>query len=394
MAAPLTKTITLEPVTHRHQECIAIRFPFDKELNTIVRTIRGSTFSKTLKSWYVVKNPKTIDAILKAFKSKAWVNMALLKKQSNVKSNATPSVPATEIVSQTEFFGQVHAFALELMRKKLKTRNYSPSTQKTYTEQFRLFLRFFPNSHPEELGYTEIEHYLLYRIEEKKMSVSSQNQAINAIKFFYEKVLKQERKTYALDRPMNEKLLPEILSQEEVMRLFEVTENSKHRLMLMLLYASGLRRSELLNLQVGDVDLDRSIVFIRRGKGKKDRQSILAQSLTPLVQAYLQEYNPKFWFFEGVDRERYSASSLQQILKKAAAKAGIKKRVRLHMLRHSFATHLLEAGTSTRYIQVLLGHESPKTTELYAQVTRFGIEKVQSPLDQIAISRKLRGDDQ
>ncbi len=393
MAAPLTKTISLEPVTHRKKACIAIRYPFDKALNNLARTIPGSTFSITMKCWYVENHSGSIDEIVKAFKHTARVEMTLLKKMQPVaKINTERGVVAHVPTVSADYIAEVQAFALELMRKKLKTRNYSPSTQKTYIDQFKLFIHFFPNSHPEDLGRAEIEHYIMHCIEKKKVSPSTQNQVINAIKFFYEKVLKQERKTYDLDRPMKETALPEVLSQEEVIQIFEAISNTKHRLMLMIVYASGLRRSELLNLQVGDVDLDRCVVFIRRGKGKKDRQSIMAQSLIPAVQDYLDQYKPNYWLFEGRQRERYSASSLQAILKRAAEKAGIKKRVRLHMLRHSFATHLLESGTSTRYIQELLGHESPKTTELYAQVTRFGIDKIQSPLDQIASSKKLRGD--
>jgi site-specific recombinase XerD len=191
---------------------------------------------------------------------------------------------------------------------------------------------------------------------------------------------------------MKDKKLPEVLSQQEVVQLFEATDNLKHRVMLMLLYASGLRRSELLTLRVGDVDFDRAVVLIRGGKGRKDRHSVLAHSLIPIIEQYLNMYRPAFWLFEGLNGERYSATSLQQVLKRAVSRAGIRKHVRLHMLRHSFATHLLEAGTSTRYIQVLLGHESPKTTEVYAKVTRFGLDKVVSPLDQIVASRQLRGD--
>ena len=160
--------------------------------------------------------------------------------------------------------------------------------------------------------------------------------------------------------------------------------------MLMLIYSAGLRRSELLNLRIGDVDFDRRTVLIRGSKGHKDRYSILADQMIPLLNRYLLEFNPGFWLFEGRAGQRYTASSLQQVFKQAVKKAGIKKVARLHMLRHSFATHLLESGTSTRYIQVLLGHESSKTTEIYAQVTSFALEKIKSPLDQIAVDKRLK----
>jgi integrase/recombinase XerD len=404
-----SKSVTVKPLFHREMDCLGIFFDKDFEIIGHVKKIPEVKFSYTNKCWYIPDTPGALSTIIEALRDKIWVDITALKNSASANTTKEPSVsnPAETtsdqhtIVSTTELIipevkhytiSDVHKMALEQMRRKLKMKNYSPSTIKTYTEQFKLFLRFFPESHPDELGELEIQHYLLHLIEHKKLSTSAQNQAINAIKFFYEKVMRQERKVYYLDRPLKEKRLPEILSQEEMMRIFEVTSNLKHRLMLMLIYASGLRRSELLNLRVGDVDLDRNLVFIRGGKGKKDRQTVMAQSLAPLVEEYMKHYNPKFWLFEGLNNVRYSATSLTVILKRAARKAGIKKQVRLHMLRHSFATHLLESGTSTRYIQVLLGHESPKTTEIYAQVTRFGIDKIQSPLDQLTQSGQLRGE--
>jgi site-specific recombinase XerD len=277
-----------------------------------------------------------------------------------------------------------------MMEQKLKLRAYSENTIRTYLQSFKEFLFFYNDTDPTDLLEAEIRNYLLFLIEKKKLSRSSQNQAINAIKFFYEKILGQERKVYYLERPMRERRLPEVLSQLEVMQIFEALGNLKHRVMLMLVYAAGLRRSELINLRVGDVDLNRNIVFIRAAKGSRDRQSVMAQSMAPLLQQYLKEYNPGFWLFEGINGERYSTTSLRMVLKTGVSKAGIKKNVRLHMLRHSFATHLLEAGTSTRHIQVLLGHQSPKTTEIYAHVTRFSLDRIQSPLDHIATTRELR----
>ncbi|QOI98482.1 MAG: tyrosine-type recombinase/integrase [Flammeovirgaceae bacterium] len=394
-----SKTVVLKPVEHRGMDCIAIQFPYDETLLPAVRKVPGATFSKTMKCWYTPASRAGISQILNAFRGIAWVDLKQISSHKGQpgpveQPTAKPEAGTMPVLIEPEIITihELQTEALEAMRKKLKLKNYSPSTIRTYTEQFKLFMQFFPDSNPEDLGEEEIVHYLMHLIEKRKLSVSTQNQAINAIKFYYEKVLKQEKKVYELERPMQEKKLPEVLSQEEVMLIFEATENLKHRTMLMLLYASGLRRSELLNLRVGDVDVDRGVVLIRGGKGRKDRHSVLAQSLIPIIEKYIAKYRPAFWLFEGVQGERYSATSLQQILKRAVAKAGIRKNVRLHMLRHSFATHLLEAGTSTRYIQVLLGHQSPKTTEVYAKVTRFGLDKVVSPLDQIVASKQLRSD--
>jgi integrase/recombinase XerD len=392
-----TLTVALRPLFHREMQCVGIFFKKDFDVNNQVRTIPGVKFSATHSCWYVPDGPDVLSLIIGKLHGKVVLDISEEFWQrpapapANVQPDPLPPVAPVAVYMSVE---EVHRSALELMQKKLKTMNYRPSTKKTYVDQFRLFLRFYPDSDPEELGEQEIEHYLLYLIDTRKLSASTQNQAINAIKFFYEKVLRQERKVYYLDRPMKDKKLPEVLNHNELIAIFENTRNIKHRLMLMLIYASGLRRSELLNLRVGDVDFDRNVVFVRGGKGRKDRQSVASEALVELMEQYIKEFQPRFWLFEGIHGERYSATSLQSILKQAAERAGIRKRVRLHMLRHTFATHLLEAGLSTRYIQTLLGHESPKTTEIYAQVTRFGIDQVQSPLDLLVNSRQLRGNEE
>lgn len=395
--------VRVEKLFHREQHCLALFFPNDLELKSCVRKIAGATWSQTNKCWYVANRKDLLGEILAAFKDAAWVDLTALTKNKEQKIDPPKEVqvPVSKpAIAQKEIKKAVVAKEseeslqlLRMMEQKLNLRGYSKNTCKTYLQQFKEFLRFYSGSHIPELTEIEIRNYIIYLVEQRKVSKSIQNQAINAIKFFYEKMMMQDRKVYYLERPMREKKLPQVLSQEELMLIFEAAGNIKHRAMLMLIYAAGLRRSELLALRVGDVDLNRNVVFIRGGKGRKDRQSIMAQSLVPLLREYMEKYSPKFWLFEGQSGERYSESSLQHILKQAASKAGIKKQVRLHMLRHSFATHLLESGTSTRYIQVLLGHESPVTTEIYAQVTRFGLDKILSPLDQIAASKQLRRDE-
>lgn len=388
-------TIVIEKLFHRNEPRLALRFPKDAALQQVVRTLPDARFSATHRCWYINERPNRVTELFKLFKGKAYLDVTALRRNTEADLKAEGGSQAvarvTRVREATPHPDQRQA--LQLVEQKLKLKGYSASTQKTYLEQFSLFMRFFPGSHPADLGEEEIEAYLLYLVDKKKVAKNTQNQAINAIKFFYEKVLKQEKKVYYLERPMKEKKLPEVLSQQEVMALFEAAGNLKHRVMLMLIYSAGLRRSELLALRTGDVDMDRKLVLIRGGKGRKDRQSVLAASLVPFLVEYLAKAEPAFWLFEGQRSQRYSETSLQAVLKQAAARAGIRKNVHLHMLRHSFATHLLEAGTSTRYIQVLLGHESPKTTEIYAQVTRFGLDKVVSPLDQIVQSKKLRGDD-
>jgi integrase/recombinase XerD len=391
--------VTIKPLHHRDQDCYGIYFKKDWDLIKVVKTIAGAMFSATHSCWYVPTSGTTLEQLIQTFDGKAMVDTSAYRLFQD-HASVIPIVPletqqqAEASASQHRNLNNIQQQALRMVEQKLILKGYTLNTRKTYLQHFKDFMLFYYDSHPIELTEVDVRNYLLYLIEHKKLSKSTQNQAINAVKFFYEKVLMQERKLYHLERPMRDKKLPEVLSQAEVMAIFEALDNIKHKCILMLTYAAGLRRSELLNLRIGDVDLDRCVVFIRGGKGRKDRQSVMAQSLVPLIEQYLKEYNPQFWLFEGIDGGPYTATSMQNILKKACAKAAIKKNVRLHMLRHSFATHLLESGTSTRYIQVLLGHESPKTTEIYAQVTRFGLDKIVSPLDQMATSRRLRDGDE
>lgn len=386
------KSVVIKKLFHRNVHCLGIFFEKDFEVIKEVKQIPDVKFSMTNTCWYIPNEQNALSKIISTLKGKVWVDLTELKKDNRA-SSQQPTFKDVEQIKKPAVVSQLlpeQEQALRMMEQKLVLRGYSVNTQRTYQQQFKEFLLFYKDAHPVDIEEAQIRNYLLYLIEHRKLSKSAQNQSVNAIKFFYEKVLRQERKVYYLERPMKDKKLPEVLSQEEVIDIFEALDNIKHRVMLMLIYAAGLRRSELLNLRVGDVDVNRNIVFIRGGKGHKDRQSVMSQNLVPLLQQYLKEHAPTLWLFEGVGREQYSATSLQQVLKQAVRRTGIKKSVRLHMLRHSFATHLLESGTSTRYIQVLLGHESPKTTEIYAHVSRFALDKIKSPLDNMPETKKLK----
>jgi integrase/recombinase XerD len=386
MAARLTKTIRLDVLEHRGKTCLALYFDRDTELNTLVRTIPGRLFSKTHSCWYVEKTADAITTILRVFRGKAWVDMTALKRAETLPPDERVTIEPEPILPAQHTRPASHDHALQAMEKKLTLRGYSANTKRTYLNQFSDYLKFYYDSDPADLNELDIQRYMLYLIGQRKLGISTQNTAINAIKFFYEKILKQEPKVYALERPMREKKLPRVVSKAEIMALINAVDNLKHRLMLMLLYSAGLRRSELLNLRKTDLDEARGTVLIRGGKGRKDRQSLLASNVIPFFQQYLQEYKPVYWVFEGEGGGKYSASSLQKVLKAAIARTGKDSSITLHTLRHSFATHLLEAGVSTRYIQYLLGHESPKTTEIYTQVTRFALDKIRSPFDDMDIN--------
>ena len=242
---------------------------------------------------------------------------------------------------------------------------------------------------PKEITEKEIISFIRYLVDERQVSASYQNQAINAIKFYYEKVLGGVRKFYFIERPQKERPLPVVLSGQEVARLFEVTENLKHKCLLMLIYSAGLRVSEALNMKIKDIDSQRMHVMVRNAKGGKDRHSLLSESLLPLLREYFQLYQPKDYLFEGEKGGTYSSRSAQSVLRQAVGKAKIRKRVTLHTLRHSFATHLLESGTDLRYIQTLLGHNSSKTTEIYTHVSTKALGEIKSPLDSMRFKKNV-----
>jgi integrase/recombinase XerD len=229
----------------------------------------------------------------------------------------------------------------------------------------------------------DIDNYMVFLVQKKQVSTSTQNTAVNAIKFYLERVNKGERTVYYVDLPIKDNTLPTVLSNEEIQRLFAAVMNMKHRCILFLIYSAGLRVSELLNLKETDIEEDRMVIYIRSGKGRKDRISLLSRVTLDYLKKYCHVYKPTVWLFEGQFGGQYSSRSINHFIHNYARKAGIYKRVSAHTLRHSFATHLLERGTDLRYIQTLLGHESSKTTERYTHVTKRGFDKLISPLDYL-----------
>ena len=262
-------------------------------------------------------------------------------------------------------------------------KRYSPSTLKNYRSAFQLFLGHCGPRLPLAHSKQEVLDYLAGRVA-AGISETYQNLLINAIKFYYEQVEGQPRQYYNLPRPKRPHTNPKVLAQEEVKVLLQGTENRKHRAMLMLAYGLGLRLSEVLALTPADIDGKRMALYVRGGKGKKDRDLPLPESLLLLLREQFLEFRPVTFIFEGQHPgEPYSARSLQMVVKQAAARAGIQRPISLHMLRHSYATHLMEAGTDTRIIQDLLGHSSIKTTEIYTHVAQRA--RPPSPLDSLGL---------
>jgi len=274
--------------------------------------------------------------------------------------------------------GRLH----DQMKRDLELKNYSPKTRSCYLASVKSFALYFHRS-PAELGDQEIREYLHYLIQEKKASQSVISQSYSALKFLYETTLKRDWNGLRIPRAKMGKKLPVVLSQQEIQAIFSATRNLKHRALLMTIYSAGLRVSEAVHLKVSDIDSQRMMIRVQQGKGDKDRYTLLAKRTLEVLREYWREYRPKDWLFYSHSFERpLSSRTVQVVLNRVLHQAGIKKPATVHTLRHSFATHLLEAGTDLYHIQHLLGHKSPKTTTIYLHLSRKDMVNVISPIDR------------
>lgn len=268
--------------------------------------------------------------------------------------------------------------------EKLRQVRYSDHTVRVYTTYFRDFQEYFEGCDIDRITPEEINGYLVFLINEKGISTCQQNQRINAIKFYYEKVLGQPRRCYAVSRAKREKTLPDVLSKEEVRAILSaVVTDLRFWCMFSVLYSAGLRISELLALKPDDINVSRSLIRVRQGKGRKDRFTLLSKPLIKKLTEYRELYKPKVWLFERTPGEQFTESIVSKRLKAAAQKAGITKRIYPHLLRHSFATHLIEQGTDLKIVKELMGHNSIRTTEIYVHIADTFKSNIKSPLDDI-----------
>lgn len=265
----------------------------------------------------------------------------------------------------------------------LRLKNYSENSIRVYKNWFVKFLSCFPDQKPSTIDKVQILDLLSRFRNSSKWSATSQNQLINAIKFFYEKVLNHPREVYELPRAKKPYQLPSVFSESEVLAIIKAANNLKHKTILCLAYAGGLRVSEIINMKLKDIDSKRMVLNLRQAKGKKDRIVMLSEKLLIMMRAYFKEYKPKEWLFEGAGGEQYSTRSISKLVIVCKAKAKVTKKGSIHAFRHSFATHLLEGGTDLLSIKELLGHNSLRTTMTYTHVSTKHINKIQSPLDKL-----------
>lgn len=373
-----TRTIKLEVSEHKEQKVILLKFEKDKELISLVKRIPLATWSNSKAVWYVPQKSFNLTTLFETFKGIAFIDFSALKKNSTKNTLPQNTPPTTNEPNNTPNVN-LRTFQIWLYHKR-----YSDNTIRTYSELVKNFITHIGSKPISRITNDDVVNYIFKEIVDKGYSFAYQNQVVSALKLFFREVVKSEIDIDKIRRPRVEHKLPNVLSKDEVKRILTAPKNIKHKTMLSLIYACGLRRSELLNLKPSSIDSKRGLLIIRQAKGYKDRIVPVSEKTITMLRDYYQLYKPKRWLFEGQQPgEPYSAESLQKVLKDSIHKAKITKPVTLHWLRHSYATHLLESGTDLRYIQELLGHKSSRTTEIYTHVSTQSIQKIKSPFDDL-----------
>lgn len=339
------------------QDVIWITFPYDFKRKEILKKELKARWNPEYKKWYVPDIKRFRDLF-----------------------TLPPKYFTTALYSKVD---ENNRKALDHYVQQLILSGYSPNTIKTYSQEFIQLLVLLKSFPVNELTPERLRSYFLYCIQKLRLSENLIHSRMNAVKFYFEKVLKKERFFLDIPRPQKPSLLPKAVSTQTIKKILKLTTNLKHRVMLKLCYGMGLRVSEVVNLRISDIDSERMQVLIQRGKGKKDRYVVLPESVLSDLRKYYAQSKPKDFLFEGQHGGQYSVRSVQQVFHAALKKAGINNKVGIHSLRHSYATHLIEHGTDIRFVQDLLGHQSVKTTMRYTALTDATKRKIKSPLDHL-----------
>jgi integrase/recombinase XerD len=414
--------ITCHARLHRAEERIFLDCEYSSSLNSILKDLPGIMWSKTHKQWHLPLRDSSFKQLSLLVTGIATINSAALKdylvkkkqgkpaaatslkkiepqKQADKPAIAAPvqkqlqpqkAPPLKQTVTATGHalvkIAAVNKQVLPALKQQLVLKAYSPSTIQTYMNEVTQFLHAIKDYAANDFTAERIKDYLQYCFETLHLSENTLHSRINALKFYYEQVLKKEKFFWEVPRPKKPQQLPKLLNETEIAKLFNILKNKKHKAMLFTAYSAGLRVSEIVNLKIADIDSKRMQIFIARAKGKKDRYVNLSPLVLDILRKYLLEYKPcpKVYLFESeTSAAAYPTRTVQQIFSHAKNKAGIRKEVGIHSLRHSFATHLLDKGTDIRYIKDLLGHFNIKTTERYLHVSKKQLVNIISPFDDL-----------
>lgn len=372
------KTINLDLRYHRGQNQIFILFDVNWELIPICKQI-GAKWSQTKSGWYMPLNRVNYKSILSAFSEVAHVEtqkfledarMVKYRQQTKVdKFRALTKEPHPELNK-----------VLELFLRKMRAFRYSESTISTYYNMIKGFFHYV-NKKPSQITLSDVEDYSANWVVKHHYSRSYHRQVFSALKILQQILPQEFLPSEKLEQPKRLKTLPTVLSTSEILDILRFIDNTKHRTMVSLLYGAGLRIGELLSLHIYNIDFDRLEITVYMAKGNKSRVVSLGSQLAILLAQYIRQYEPSSLLFPGQNGHEYSQTSVRALLRRAVQNAGIKKKVTPHTFRHSYATHLLEQGVDLRYVQELLGHSRPETTQIYTHVTKKELMKVKSPFD-------------
>lgn len=362
-------------IHYRGNNRIAVQFEYNKTLNARLQKVPGARWSKTLGCWHI---PDTPENRMKCglLKNGAAV-LAPLEKTKDLK------IPNSKAV-RVGISGN-NKVQLQLFLDLLKLKAYSSSTIKTYRNEFAQLLQAIQQYPVQNLTAADLKRYLLKCIDQG-LTENTIHSRLNALKFYYEQVLHKEKFFLEIPRPKKPLILPKLLNEYELQRLFNALPNRKHKAMLFTAYSAGLRVSEISKLKLAHIDSQRMQIFVEKSKGKKDRYVNLSPILLDILRKYIQLYKPrpKIYLFESEQTfGPYPTRTIQQVFINAKNKAGINKDIGIHSLRHSFATHLLEKGTDIKYIKELLGHFNIRTTERYLHVSKQKLVNIISPFDDL-----------
>lgn len=372
------------PIIYLNRQVIGLKtyyyasFPFNRNIYTLFSSLKNSNWDSFEKAWVIDEADFPLENILSHFKDKAEF-IFQEKSLESVEYKRSMLRP----IHFLEPLDELKKEAIQAFIRYLNSKRYSSNTIKVYSDSMSTFLRYFSMKDISDISNDDLIDFNNNYILKNNYSASFQNQVVNAVKLYFSAIQHKKMDVELIHRPRREKVLPNVLSKEEIKAILDAPYNLKHRAMLAMIYSCGLRRGELLNLTKFDIDSKRMVVIIRMAKGKKDRIVPLSPKILRLLRDYYKSYTPKEFLFEGQGGGKYSEKSLENVFKQSLFKAGNKKPVTLHWLRHSYATHLLESGTDLRYIQDLLGHKSSKTTEIYTHVSTKNIQNIRSPFDDL-----------
>ena len=380
--------IHLSPFLLLGEERIGLNYPPDAIITGLIKSLKDVRWSREKNGWHIPCNKPAYEALVDKLMGIATVENAELRKYLEqrkiiVKQNQNKLSSGTHKMMLNHPLSVPNLSAYEKFRDMLVLKGYSANNIRNYSNEFHQLLRVLGNKPADTLNKEQLLSYLLWLLKEKGCSETQVHTAVNAIKFYYEQVLGRDKELYDLPRPKKAFTLPDILAEEEIVELIHAIPNIKHRSMIMIAYSAGLRVSEIVKLRITDIDSKRMMIHLRAAKGKKDRMVTLSKKILAVLREYFLLYKPRIYLFEGQNGGEYSVRSVQKIVQDAKIRAGITKKGGVHSLRHSYATHLLEAGTDIRIIQELLGHNSIKTTMLYTHVANKIMSKIESPLDKL-----------